>query len=164
MQDNESWRSCGKVRGEKDMVDKRGKPKKGKKGNIILTVGKRKRAIARARFGPGKGIVKLNKVPIDLMNNEITRMKIMEPLLIAGDGWKKYDINVNIRGGGIMGQADAARQAIAKGLAQLMGAETKKKFIEYDKYMIVADSRRTEPHKPPRSSQGPRRYKQRSKR
>jgi small subunit ribosomal protein S9 len=140
------------------------KPIAEKKGKIILTVGKRKKAIARAKFEPGKGIVKVNKTPLDLINNEITRMKIMEPLIIAGNGWKKFNIHLNIRGGGIMGQADAARQAIAKGLAQLMGSETRKKFIEYDKYMIVADSRRTEPHKPPRSSQGPRRYKQRSKR
>lgn len=140
------------------------KPAPEKKGKIILTVGKRKRAIARAKFEPGKGIVKVNKTPMDLINNEITRMKIMEPLMIAGNGWKKYNIHLNIRGGGIMGQADAARQAIAKGLAQLMGSDTRKKFIEYDKYMIVADSRRTEPHKPPRSSQGPRRAKQKSKR
>jgi len=143
-----------------------GKPKPAteKKAKIIMTVGKRKRAIARAKFEPGRGVVKFNKMPLDLINNEITRMKIKEPLLIAGEGWKKYNIHLNVRGGGIMGQADAARQAIAKGLVRLLGSETKKKFVEYDKYMIVADSRRTEPHKPPRSSQGPRRYKQRSKR
>jgi len=140
------------------------KPSAEKKAKVVMTVGKRKRAIARAKFESGKGIVKVNRTPLDLINNEITRMKIKEPLLIAGEGWKKYNIHLNVRGGGIMGQADAARQAIAKGLARLLGAETRKKFVEYDKYMIVADSRRTEPHKPPRSSQGPRRYKQRSKR
>jgi small subunit ribosomal protein S9 len=145
-------------------VSEKPKPAAAKKAKIIMTVGKRKRAVARAKFEPGKGVIKINKTPLSLINNEIARMKIKEPLLIAGDGWKKYDISLNIRGGGIMGQADAARQAIAKGLAQLMGVETRRKFIEYDKYMIVADSRRTEPHKPPRSSQGPRRYKQRSKR
>lgn len=149
---------------DSEVVKSSSKPTAQKKGKIILTVGKRKRAIARAKFEPGKGIVKVNKTPLDLINNEIARMKIMEPLIIAGNGWKRFNIHLNIRGGGIMGQADAARQAIAKGLAELMGSETRKRFIEYDKYMIVADSRRTEPHKPPRSSQGPRRYKQRSKR
>ena len=63
-----------------------------------------------------------------------------------------------------MGQANAARQAIAKGLAQIMGDDVKKKFLEYDRNLLVYDSRRTEPHKPPHSSWGARRYKQRSKR
>jgi small subunit ribosomal protein S9 len=151
---------------EKEVVQpgKREKGRSEKKGKILITVGKRKRAIARAKFEPGKGIIKINKTPLDLISNEITRMKIREPLLIVGNGWKGYNIHLNVRGGGIMGQADAARQAIAKGLVQLLGGETKKKIMDYDKYMLVADSRRTEPHKPPRSSQGPRRYKQRSKR
>lgn len=179
MQNNYFGTACTKARSEENMVnenetdievkdslagEKAAKPKPEKKGKVVLTVGKRKRAIARARFIPGKGIVKYNKTPINLVGNEIARMKMMEPLLIAGDGWKRYDISLNVRGGGTMGQADAARQAIAKGLSILLGDETRKKFIDYDKYMIVADSRRTEPHKPPRSSQGPRRYKQRSKR
>jgi small subunit ribosomal protein S9 len=146
------------------MVEKKGTGPEDKPKKITITTGKRKRAVARAKFQEGSGTIKINRIPIDIINNEITRMKIREPLMIAGDGWKKFDISVNVKGGGMTGQADAARQSIAKGLAQLMGAETRKKFMEYDRYMLVADPRRTEPHKPPRSSQGPRRYKQRSKR
>lgn len=141
--------------------------KKGKKAAdsaMKVFTGKRKRAVARARFEPGSGIVKINHVPLSVLNNGLVRMKLMEPLTLAGDDWKKYDITVNVRGGGIVGQADASRLAIAKGLAEMLGAEARKRFQEYDRYLLIADPRRTEPHKPPRSSQGPRRYKQRSKR
>jgi len=146
------------------MVEKKSAAKKNKKSKAINTVGKRKRAVARATFKPGRGVIKINRVPLDLINNEVVRMKISEPLALAGDGWKRYDIMLNVQGGGHMGQADASRQAIAKGIVKLIGGDIKKRYLEYDKYMLVADSRRTEPHKPPRSSQGPRRAKQKSKR
>ena len=129
----------------------------------IFTTGKRKRAVARARFTPGKGIIKVNTQPLNTIRNELTRMKMTEPLALVGDAWKKYDIRVTVRGGGLIGQADAVRQAISRGLAQLLPG-TKETFLRYDRFMMVYDPRRTEPHKPPRSSQGPRRYKQRSKR
>lgn len=129
-----------------------------------LTVGKRKRAIARAIVKPGKGIVKVNGQPLNLVTHEIVRLKIQEPLLLLGDSWKSYDISVNIKGGGIFGQADAARQAISRGLVSFLGEEAQKILQEYDRNLLVYDTRRTEPHKPSRSSQGPRRHKQRSKR
>ncbi|HDD72603.1 MAG TPA: 30S ribosomal protein S9 [Candidatus Aenigmarchaeota archaeon] len=135
-----------------------------KEERILLTTGKRKRSVARATFKPGNGRVKINSVPIELLQSEMIRMRIYEPLVIAGDEWKRFNININVTGGGIMGQADAARQAIAKGLSELLGSDVKKRFLEYDRSLLVYDFRRTEPHKPPRSSQGPRRYKQRSKR
>ncbi len=131
---------------------------------IVFTTGKRKRAVARARFKPGLGLIKINKQPLELINNEMVRLKIQEPLILTGDAWKKYNIKVNVSGGGLLGQAEAVRQAIAKGLVELLGNETKKRFLSYDRNLLVYDPRRTEPHKPPRSSQGPRRHKQRSKR
>lgn len=145
-------------------IEKKEQPKKPKeKPKFVFTTGKRKRAIARARIKPGKGLVKVNSVPLDNINNELVKLKIMEPLLITGDSWKGFDINVNVRGGGILGQADAIRQSIAKGLIEYL-PDLKEKFLSYDRNLLVFDPRRTEPHKPPRSSQGPRRYKQRSKR
>jgi len=129
----------------------------------VMSKGKRKRAIARAWFRPGKGVVKVNSVPLEIMGNEMARLKIQEPLIIAGDGWKSYNINVTVRGGGLMGQAEAARQAISRGIAALL-PETREKFMNYDRFMLVYDPRRTETHKPPHSSWGGRRYKQRSKR
>lgn len=129
----------------------------------IFTTGKRKRAVARAWFTPGKGTVRVNSVPLDSVKNAMIRLKIQEPLILVGDVWKSYDINVNVKGGGIMGQADAARQAISRGIV-IVHPEAKETFLKYDRFMLAYDPRRTEPHKPPHSSWGPRRYKQRSKR
>ena len=149
------------------MVAKKVSKKKAKEEqpkNYVFETGKRRKAVARVSIRPGKGIVKINTIPLELMGNQFVRLKIMEPLILAGDAWKQYDISVNAKGGGIMGQADAARLAIAKGLSTLIGPELRKKYMDYDRNMLIADPRRTEPHKPPRSSQGPRRAKQRSKR
>jgi small subunit ribosomal protein S9 len=144
------------------------KPKPSKKETVqkgvVFTTGKRKRAVARATFRPGKGVIKINSRPLEFFTPEIIRMRINEPLTLAGNAWKSYDIRINVTGGGVTGQADAARQCIARGLSELLGPDIRKRFIEYDRNLIVYDPRRTEPHKPPRSSQGPRRYKQRSKR
>jgi small subunit ribosomal protein S9 len=130
----------------------------------VFVTGKRKRAVARAFFKPGKGKFKVNSIPIELAMPDMFRLKMMEPLLLMGDTWKRFDGNITVRGGGPAGQADAVRQAIARGLSELLGPEAKKTFLSYDRNLIVYDSRRTEPHKPPHSSWGPRRYKQRSKR
>ncbi len=142
---------------------KAGKEGKKMSGILAFTTGKRKRAIARAWFKKGQGTVRINFVPLELFKNEIARMTISEPLVLAGDAWKGLEINVNVKGGGIMGQAEAARQAIAKGLAE-KNPDLRQKFMEYDRNLLISDPRRTEPHKPPRSSQGPRRAKQKSKR
>jgi small subunit ribosomal protein S9 len=153
----------GKAHPKKPKPSKKEEKPAQKKG-IVFTTGKRKRAIARATFRPGKGVIKINSVPLELFRPEIIRMRINEPLTLVGDAWKSYDIKINVAGGGVIGQADAARQCIARGLSELLGADVKKRFTEYDRNLLVYDPRRTEPHKPPRSSQGPRRYKQRSKR
>ena len=138
------------------------KPQK-KAGSAPVT-GKRKTAIARASIKPGKGMVKINSVPIELVQPEMARLRMQEPLILMGDEWKRFDIRVNVRGGGITSQADAARQAIAKGLAEMLGEEARKTFLSYDRNLLVYDPRRAETHKPPHSSWGARRYKQRSKR
>jgi small subunit ribosomal protein S9 len=138
--------------------------KAGKKQKQVFATGKRKRAVARASFRPGKGEIRINSKPLDLMTNEILRLKIQEPLILIGDAWKKFNIKIVVKGGGMMGQAEAARQAIAKGLAELLGAGARQVYMDYDRNLLVTDPRRTEPHKSPHSSWGPRRYKQRSKR
>ena len=132
--------------------------------DAVLTTGKRKRAVARARIKAGNGSVKINMVPIELVKPAMIRLRMQEPLILLGDEYKKFDIKVSTRGGGPVGQADAARQAIAKALVEMLGEEAKKTFLSYDRNLIVYDPRRTEPHKPPHSSWGARRYKQRSKR
>ncbi len=134
-----------------------------KKGDILTAVGKRRRAVARAVAKKGSGNVRLNKIPLEAFEPELARMIISEPLVLAGSVAKKVDIDVTLTGGGIFGQADAARQAIAKILVQV-DEKLKEVFLNYDRNLLIADPRRTEPHKPSRSRKGPRRHKQRSKR
>lgn len=135
-----------------------------KKEKFIFSVGKRKTAVARATVKPGKGNVKINAIPLEIWGSELLRLWIKEPLIIAGDVGKNFDIDVNVKGGGVVGGAEAARQAIAKGLVEFGGKELKNKYLEYDRNLLVYDPRRTEAHKPSASKRGPRRHKQRSKR
>jgi small subunit ribosomal protein S9 len=134
-----------------------------KKKDVLMAVGKRKVAVARAFAKKGKGQIRINKIPLDVYEPELARMMIYEPVMIAGNVAKKVDIDVNVSGGGVFGQAEAIRQAIAKIYVQL-DQKLKGKFLEYDRSLLIADPRRNEPHKPSRSKKGPRRHKQRSKR
>lgn len=111
--------------------------------------GKRKRAVARATIREGKGVVRINRQLLDVYAPELARLRIQEPLILAGDMWKKFDINVNIFGGGWQSQAEAARLVIAKSLVEFTGNKAlKKEFLDYDRHLLVADVRRNEPHKP----------------
>lgn len=136
-----------------------------KKDRIVVVTGKRKTAVARARVKPGLGKVTINDIPLDIWQPEYSRIKIREPLILANELSQKIDIKVNVRSGGISSQADAIRQAIAKGIVEFFNDEKLKKiYLDYDRNLLVYDSRRTEPHKPSRSRKGARRHKQRSKR
>ncbi|MBZ2166256.1 MULTISPECIES: 30S ribosomal protein S9 [Methanobacterium] len=115
---------------------------------VIHTSGKRKTAIARGRFRTGKGRVRINKSPVELYDPELARLKIKEPLTLAGDLLNDVDIDVRVAGGGVMGQAEAARMVIAKGLVQWTSdMELKEKYNQYDRTMLVGDPRRSEPKK-----------------
>jgi len=114
---------------------------------LIKTTGKRKRAIARALLRPGKGIVKINNHLIDLYKPDMARLKLQEPLILAGDVAKGVDVSLNVFGGGYMAQAEAARLALAKALVQHT-KRLEKVFLDYDRHLLVADVRRKETHKP----------------
>ncbi len=133
-------------------------------GKIVMTVGKRKRAIARAVAREGKGRIRINKIPIELIEPKYKRMKLMEPILLAGEEIiSQMDIDVTVKGGGVMGQMDAARTAIGKAIVEFTGSkELRDKFLAYDRTLLVSDARRTEPHKPSRSTKGPRAKRQKS--
>ncbi|MEM3395881.1 MAG: 30S ribosomal protein S9 [Thermoplasmata archaeon] len=129
--------------------------------NVITTSGKRKTAIARAYVREGKGRVRINKVPIEIYQPELARLKVMEPLILAKEKAMKVDIDVVVEGGGIMGQASAARTAIAKGLVKFLGdKELEELFRKVDRNLLVSDPRRKLPKKP--GGRGARKKRQKS--
>jgi small subunit ribosomal protein S9 len=110
--------------------------------------GKRKTAIARATIKEGTGRININNMEIPAFSPEkMLAMKIMEPIILAGETAKKFDIEVNVYGGGINGRAEAARLAIAKALSAVSPA-LKDEFMRYDRHLLVADSRQREVRKP----------------
>ena len=120
-----------------------------KKKKIINSSGKRKSAIARATVYKGTGKLRINKIPIEIYNHPIAKLKIMEPIALADSKAKKINIDVSVNGGGVMGQADAIRTAIAKGLVDYYEDESLKKlFLDYDRTLLVNDPRRKEPKHP----------------
>jgi len=116
---------------------------------IVNTSGKRKTAITRAPVQKGTGIVRINKKPVELYEPEIARWKIMEPINIAANHMDKINIDVSVKGGGFMSQANAVRTAIARGLLDYTGDPSLKiAFLDHDRSLLVSDSRRKEPKKP----------------
>jgi len=115
----------------------------------IVVSGKRKTAIAKATIKPGIGRVRINNLPVELWEPEVAKGKIMEPLHVAGEEVrKKVDIKVKVEGGGFMGQAEAARMAIAKALLRwTKSTHLKTLFSNYDRTMIAGDPRQKEPKK-----------------
>jgi small subunit ribosomal protein S9 len=136
-----------------------------KETKILVSNGKRKNSVARAKFVPGTGKILINSEPMELWGTEFLRLRLKEPLILAGDVAKKVDIFVNVRSGGMTGQTDAIRMAIARGLVDFSRDKNlKETYTQYDRNLLVFDSRRNEPHKPGASKRGARRHKQRSKR
>ena len=118
---------------------------------IINTSGKRKRAIARATLREGSGMIRINRVQLDLYTPKISRLKLREPLLLAGDLSNKIDVDINVIGGGFNSQAEAARLALSKAIVEYSkGSKLKEAFLEYDRNLLVADVRYKEPSKPNR--------------
>jgi len=117
---------------------------------LVLTSTRRKTARARVIVKPGKGRVFINGVPLEIYEPEIARMKIYEPILLAGEHIiNKVDIIAMARGGGVMGQASAIRTAIARALVKWTGSEELKQlYLKYDRHLLVEDPRQAEPKKP----------------
>ncbi len=116
---------------------------------IVLTSARRKTARARALVKDGRGRVLINGVPLEILEPELVRMKIEEPIMLAGDIARQVDITVESHGGGVVSQASAIRTAIARGLVEWSGSnELKALYMEYDRHLLVEDPRQTEPKKP----------------
>ena len=116
---------------------------------ILVVSGKRKTATARAIVKQGVGKVRVNMTPLEILEPEMAREKIMEPLLQAGETtWKQLDMDVKTQGGGYMGQAEAARTAIANALLKwTKSTHLRTVFTEYDRTMVAGDARSKESKK-----------------
>ncbi len=129
----------------------------------INTIGRRKTAKARATLRDGEGEVRVNKKPLERFT-EMEELRMKEPLRLAGSLANDVDIEVNVNGGGRKGQAEAARMAIARALVEYADddGELKQEMLDYDRYLLVEDFRRTETRKPSQSSKGARHKTQKS--
>ena len=122
-----------------------------------------------------EGSVRVNNVPIDLVEPTVAREVILAPLELAVEHRNKIDISVRVSGGGFMGQSYAAATAITRALigwtkskkepkehplTKSQRADLKDKINAFDKYLISGDARRKEPKK--FGGPGARRRKQKS--
>ena len=108
---------------------------------VIHVSGRRKSAVARATLKQGDGKIRINSAPLEIYQPEMHQLKIMEPIMLAGETAKKVNISINVNGGGQASQAEAVRLAIGKALVQFY-APLKKTFLSYDRTLFIADVRR----------------------
>ena len=98
----------------------------------VQTFGRKKTSTAVAFVKKGTGMIKVNGVPISLLQPEILKLKTFEPVLLVGtEKFGQVDIRVRVKGGGTTAQIYAIRQAIAKGIVAY-----------YQKYVDEASKRR----------------------
>jgi small subunit ribosomal protein S9 len=132
---------------------------------IVHVAGKRKESIARTTITEGKGMVRVNSIPLDVYSTKAARLKIKEAIMVSSEfiDHSKLDIDIRIRGGGVMGQADAGACSVSRALIKWAdNDQVLNKYLEYDRTLIAGDARQTEVHKPSQSSKGPRHKTQKS--
>ncbi|CAO3566322.1 unnamed protein product [Mortierella alpina] len=122
----------------------------------VQCYGRKKTATAVAHCKAGKGLIRLNGSPIELVEPEILKFKVYEPILRVGsDKFANVDIRIRVKGGGHTSQIYAIRQALAKSIVayyqkyvdEASKNELKQIFLQYDRTLLVADPRRCEPKK-----------------
>ena len=135
----------------------------------------RKTASVHVYITKGRGSIRINNVPVEMIPQEAAREVMLAPLEIAGDLREKADMSVRVRGGGFMGQASAVATGMSRALTgwtkskkeprdhpltKLEREDLRKRITEFDKYLISGDARRKEPKK--FGGPGARRRKQKS--
>jgi small subunit ribosomal protein S9 len=135
----------------------------------------RKTARAHVHISKGDGRVRINNIPVEMIQQETAREVMLAPLEIAGDLREKVDLSVRVNGGGFMGQAYASSVAISRALTgwtktkkepkdhpftKTIREDLKKRLNEFDKHLLSGDDRRKEPKK--FGGPGARRRKQKS--
>lgn len=136
----------------KPAVEAKAAPKKKKKAEkktrAFVARGKRKESVARATIKPGKGMIRINHMNLSSIANPFIREIIREPVRYVGAEAAGIDIAVSVNGGGTMGQAQAARTAIANALALYFDQlNLREKFITIDRSLVIEDTRRVETKK-----------------
>jgi len=104
-----------------------------------LGTGRRKKSVARVRLVPGTGVITINKRDIeDYFGYETLKMIVRDPLKLTNN-LDKFDVLVNVYGGGFTGQAGAIRHGISRALLnvdpELRGALKKAGFLTRDPRM-----------------------------
>merc|ERR1711988_376993 len=122
----------------------------------VQTFGRKKSAVAVSYCKKGRGLIKINGCPIELVEPEMLRYKVFEPILLLGhERYACVDIRIRVKGGGYTSQIYAIRQAIAKSVVayyqkyvdEASKREIKDILMSYDRTLLVADPRRCEPKK-----------------
>ena len=112
---------------------------------VINTSGRRKKAIARVYLQKGKGKITVNKVDHKkYFANEVLLYKIQHPFVVTNNK-NKWDVKVNLDGGGIAGQAEALRLAISKALVQV---SEDNRLVLREHGLLTRDPRMVERKKP----------------
>ncbi len=115
----------------------------------VISIGRRKAALARVVIREGKGQIIINNRAVQVFEPEIALLKILEPSQLVSDLAKTVDIEVRVKGGGYMGQADAVRTGIARGLAEWSGDQNVREiFKKHDWTLVKSDVRFKETKKP----------------
>eukprot|EP01063_Lacrimia_lanifica_P000799 TRINITY_DN103_c0_g1_i1.p1 TRINITY_DN103_c0_g1~~TRINITY_DN103_c0_g1_i1.p1 ORF type:complete len:148 (+),score=73.64 TRINITY_DN103_c0_g1_i1:32-475(+) len=121
--------------------------------NKIQTYGKKKHAIAVVTCQTGRGMIRVNGIPLANVMPEGLRIKLQEPLMLAGKkAFNKLDFRIRVRGGGHTSQVFAIRQALAKAVVsyhqKFVDEPTKQAikdaYMAHDRTLLVADPRRAE--------------------
>ncbi|WP_415282879.1 30S ribosomal protein S9 [Candidatus Nitrososphaera sp. FF02] len=142
---------------------------------VDLYPGQRKTSKAVATISKGTGKVRINNVPAELVQPEVAKELLLTPLTLVGEQRNKININVQVAGGGFMGQAFASAVAISRALtgdvkgdkdpkdhplSKSIREEIRKKLTEYDRHFLAGDHRQSESKK--FGGPGARRRKQKS--
>ena len=141
---------------------------KQKKIKVTHVAGKRKTAIARTTIREGRGAIRINSLLFENFGTRFVRLRIEEVLNLAKPyvDFGKADIKISVVGGGVSGQTDAIRTSLSRTLVDYVSKYKKEALredlVKYDRVLVAGDSRRTEPHKPSKSTKGPRARRQKS--
>ena len=112
---------------------------------VVNTIGRRKAAVARVYVKPGNGTITINKKPLEVyFPLDIFQFVVKQPLIVLNQ-LENYDININLDGGGIHGQAEAARLGIARALCEI---DAENRTILKKNGFLTRDAREVERKKP----------------